>query len=85
MATITLNVNDEINNEFRNIVKSKFGNAKGNIGKAFEAALKKWINEEKQKEISERQINLMKKGILSLGNWKFDRGEIYGKRGNISC
>jgi len=73
MATITLNVNDEINKEFRNIVKLKFGEGK------------EWIFEQKQKEITERQIKTMKQGVWSLKNYKFNRGEIYEKRGNISC
>ncbi len=85
MATITLNVNDEINEEFRNIVKLKFGEGKGILGKAIEQAIKKWIFEQKQKEITERQIKTMKQGVWSLKNYKFNRGEIYEKRGNISC
>ena len=62
MATITLNVNDEINKEFRNIVKLKFGEGKGILGKAIEQAIKEWIFEQKQKEITERQIKTMKQG-----------------------
>lgn len=80
MATITLNVNDEINQEFRQIVKSKFGEGKGIIGKAVEEAIKKWISEQKQKEITERQLKIMKKGIWSQKNYKFNREEIYETR-----
>ena len=85
MATITLNVNNEINNEFRNVVKSKFGEGKGILVKSIEEAIKKWIFEEKQKEITDRQIKIMKEGVWSLKNYRFDREEIYEKRGNISC
>jgi len=85
MATITLNVNNEINNEFRDAVKSKFGEGKGKLGKAIEEAIKKWIFEQKQKEITERQIKIMKVGVWSLKNYRFDREEIYEKRGSISC
>jgi hypothetical protein len=85
MATITLNVNNEINTEFRDIVKSKYGEGKGIIGKAIEEALLKWISEQKQKEISERQISILRKGTWDLKNYKFNREEIYEKRGDISC
>ena len=80
MATITLNMNDKINEEFRQIVKSKFGEGKGILGKAVEEAIKKWINEQKQKIIVERQLKMMKAGIWSQKNYKFNRGEIYEKR-----
>ncbi len=85
MATITLNVNNGINNEFRNIVKTKYGDGKGIIGKAVQDALLKWISEEKQNEISQRQISILRKGVWSLKNYKFNREEIYEKRGDISC
>lgn len=80
MATITLNVNNEINNEFRNVVKSKFGEGKGILGKAIEEAIKKWIFEEKQKEITDRQMKLIKEGVWSKKNYRFNREEIYEKR-----
>ena len=80
MATITLNINNEINNEFRDIVKSTFGEGKGKLGKAFEDALKKWMFEQKQKEISERQMKVMEKGVWYSKNYKFNREEIYEKR-----
>jgi len=85
MATITLNVNNEINDEFRSVVKLKFGEGKGKLGKAIEEAIKKWIFEQKQKEITERQIKIMKEGIWSQKGYKFNREDIYEKRGNISC
>lgn len=84
MVTITLNITNEINNEFRNIVKSKYGDGKGTLGKAIEEAINKWIFEQKQKEITERQLKIMKQGIWSQKGYKFNREEIYEKRGNIS-
>jgi len=80
MATITLNVTNEINEEFRNVVRTKFGEGKGKLGKAIEEAIKIWIFEQKQKSITQRQINLMRAGIWSLKNYKFNRGELYEKR-----
>jgi hypothetical protein len=80
MATITLNVNNEINEEFRNLVKLKFGEGKGTLGKAIEEAFKKWIFEQKQKDIINRQIKTMNEGTWSVKNYKFNREELYEKK-----
>lgn len=85
MATITINVKDDIEKEFRNILKLKYGEGKGILGKAIEEALKKWIFEQKQKDITARQIELMKKGLWKDNDYKFNRDEIYEKRRNLSC
>lgn len=79
MTTVTINVKDEINKEFRETVKKKLGQGKGILGKAIEDAMKKWIEEEKQKKIVERQIRFMQKGLYSLKGWKFKRDEIYDR------
>ena len=79
MATITINVKDQIGKEFRETVKAKLGQGKGVRGKAVEEAIKRWIDEERQGKIAERQINLMKKGLYSLKGWKFNRREIYDR------
>ena len=79
MATITINVKDQIGKEFRETVKAKLGQGKGVLGKAVEEAIKRWIDEERQGKIAERQINLMKKGLYSLKGWKFNRREIYDR------
>lgn len=79
MATITINVSDEINEEFRRAVKLKFGEGKGIIGKAIETAIGKWLEEYKQKLLVERQMKLMKEGIGTLNKWKFKREELYNR------
>ncbi len=77
MAIITISIDDNINNEFRKYVEKKLGKGKGILKKAFMEAIKKWIEGEEAKQIAERQIKLMKEGIISLRGWKFDRGEIH--------
>jgi hypothetical protein len=79
MATITLNVTNEINNEFRNIVKTKFGEGKGRIGRAIEEAMQIWIFKQKQKELSTKGLSLLKAGIWSKKNYKFNREEAYDR------
>ena len=41
--------------------------------------MRKWLSEKEQKEIAERQIKLMEKGLYSLKGWKFNREEIYDR------
>ena len=77
MAVMTISIKDEVANELRQTVKNGMGSGKGVLGKAIEEAIKKWIEEEEQKQIAERQIKLMKEGIISLKGWKFDRDEIH--------
>ena len=77
MAIITISIKDDVADEFRKTVKKEIGEGKGVIGQAAEEAIKKWIEEKKQREIAERQIQRMKEGLYSLGRWKFNREEIY--------
>ena len=80
MATITLNVNNEVNEEFRKVVRTRFGEGKGKLGKAIEEAINIWIYEQKQKDITQRQIKIMKEGVWSLKHYKFNREELYENR-----
>lgn len=79
MATITINISDEMAKAFRETVKRKLGERKGMLGKAIEEAVEKWVEEENQTKIAERQIAMMRKGLYSLKGWKFNREEIYDR------
>lgn len=75
MATITICINEETNKRFREIIKRNMGEGKGILGKAVEEAINRWIEDEEQKQIAERQMQLAKKGLYSLKGWKFNREE----------
>jgi len=77
MVKITVNVNDEILNKFIEVVKMKFGEKEGMFEKSIEMAMKRWIDDQNQTEIAERQIALMRKGVGTLNGRKFNREEIY--------
>jgi len=79
MGIITVSISDEAENKLRETAKKKLGEGKGVLGKAVEEAVNKWADEDKQKEIAERQIQRMKQGLYSLGRWKFNREEIYDR------
>ena len=79
MATITINVKDNVEKEFRETVKAKLGQGKGVLGKAVEEAIRRWIEEGKQRKIAAEMMMIMDKGLYSLKGWKFNRDEIYGR------
>ena len=79
MGIMTISIKDEVENEFRQTVKKEIGEGKGVIGQATEEAIKKWIEEKKQKEIAQRAMEMMNKGLYSLKGWKFNRDEIYDR------
>ena len=76
MATITINVDDQTESLFRDVVKEELGGEKGKLGQAVTEALQLWISQKKQEEIAQRQLGLMKKGF-KLGKWKINRDELH--------
>ena len=79
MATITISVKDDVNKEFREIVRKKLGQGKGVLGKAVEEAIQKWMHDEGQRKIAVELKRMMDKGLYSLKGWKFNRDEIYDR------
>ena len=63
MTVITISVKDELAKEFREEVKQKIGQRKGDLGKAVEEALKQWLYDKRQKQIAEEMLKLMETGI----------------------
>ena len=80
MATITVNIKDEVNEEFRKTVEERLGRGKGVLGKAIEDAMQKWASNEDQDRIREEALALMKKGLYKLPKgYKFRREEAYDR------
>jgi len=77
MATITINVKDDINQAFRKTAEKKLGRGKGTLGRAVEEAMKNWVEEEEQEYVAQRQIRRIREGLYSLKGWKFKREEAY--------
>lgn len=80
MATITVNIQDGVAREFREVVKQKMGEHKGVLGKAIEEALRQWIHERRQKQISQEMLELMDEGIDMGGIRIQSRGDLYDRR-----
>jgi predicted transcriptional regulator len=79
MATITINVDDETEAKFRQVVSKEKGIGKGKLGSAINEALKMWIEDKQQDEIRKRQLELIKKGLV-IGAGKFNRDELYERK-----
>ena len=79
MATITINLNTELSEHFREVVKKEKGEGKGIIGKAVEEALTLWIKEKEEQEIVQRQLEYMKKGFNMGKIKKYSREELHDR------
>ena len=81
MGTITINVSNDVEHNFRETVRREIGGGKGKLGYAVEEALKRWIDEKRQHEISENLKEKIQKGLYSAGKeWKFKREELYDRQ-----
>ena len=79
MGTITISIDEEAENQLRKIVEER-GGKKGDMGKVVSEAMKRWVEDRKQKEIAERQMKMSEKGLYRLPKgWKFNRDEIYDR------
>ncbi len=79
MGTITINVNDEIERQFRKAVKETKGTGKGKLGEAVTEAINKWAEEKRQKEIAAELKALIEKGF-DMGKLKIkSRDELYDR------
>ena len=77
MGTVTINLDDDTETNFRNYVSKEYGTNKGVLGRAISEALKKWLDEKKQKEIADSAIKRMKKGF-NMGGFKYtSRDELH--------
>ena len=77
METITINVERKTKETFKDTVRREYGLRKGQLGRAVNEALIKWIEEKKQTSIAKRQMKLMEKGFnLGFKGYK-NRAELY--------
>ena len=77
MGTMTINVDNDVEQQFRAIAQKIYSKKKGYLGNAVTSAMKKWIDEMTQKQISERELKLLENGF-DMGEFKFkSREELY--------
>ncbi|MCZ7400826.1 MAG: hypothetical protein O8C61_01235 [Candidatus Methanoperedens sp.] len=77
MGTITIDINDNIEKQFRALAKKVYHDKKGYLGNVVTCALQKWIDEVTQKQIAERELKILDKGF-DMGKLKCtSRKELY--------
>lgn len=62
MTTLTINVDSEVERAFRQRAKEQRHGKKGFLGGALTEAMKIWLEEQQQKEITERALQKWRKG-----------------------
>jgi len=70
MGTITINIDNDVEKQFRALAQKIYYNKKGYFGNAVNSAMQNWIDEVTQKQISEWEITLLEKGF-NMGELKF--------------
>ncbi len=75
METITINVSEEIAEEFRKKAEEKFGKKKGYLSKAVSEAFMEWLN--KQDDLIENALAIIEKGIKAPQLRYSKRSELY--------
>ena len=73
MATITINVRDDVAVRFRKKAAAAFGGGKGHLGKAVEAALDEWTG--RDKNVEARALELLDRGFAMGGFVEKDRAK----------
>ena len=73
--TITVNINEKIENEFREKAAPKYGKRKGYLGKAMTEAMDQWMRN-LDSDIEAQSLKMLKEGI-KMKKWKFKREELY--------
>jgi|ACXL01.1.fsa_nt_gi hypothetical protein len=73
--TITVNLNEEVENEFRKKAALKYGKRKGYLGKAITEAMDQWIRS-LDSDVEAQSLKMLKEGI-KMKKWKFKREDLY--------
>ena len=63
MGTITVNIKDKVEREFRAVASSAHEGEKGYLEEAVTEAMQRWIEEKRQEKIAKRELKLLEKGF----------------------
>jgi hypothetical protein len=73
MGTITVNIKDELEKEFKAVV----GDEEGYLEKAVTEAIQRWIEEKRQGKIAEEALKLIEQGFDFGKRLYKDRNDLY--------
>ena len=77
MGTITVNIKDEVEEEFKAVANITHGGEEGYLEKAVTEAIQRWIEEKKQEKIAEEALKLLETGFDFGKRLYKDRGDLY--------
>lgn len=77
MGTITVNVDDRVEQRFREVATATYHKRKGYLGRAITEAMQHWVYEKRQNEIAERALKLMKQDFDFKERLYKTRGELH--------
>lgn len=79
MATVTISIDDTLEERFRKEVAEHLGSGKGSLGRAVTEALSLWIENVSQAALSRELGELMESGY-AMGRVKYKaRGDLYDR------
>ena len=73
--TITVNVEEEVESEFRKQASRRYGKRKGYLGKALTEAMSEWAKK-RNADVENEALRLLKAGI-KMKKWEFNREELH--------
>ena len=77
MATLTVNVSDDVEKRFRKMAGSKYGKRKGYLGEAVTEAMQTWMKSESGSV--KKALELLEKGHNGGGLLYKSRDELHGR------
>ena len=77
MGTITISVDDDTEQRFRDAAKKKLGERKGYLGKATTEALETWIRIQSQEVIARDALSLLGTGYHVGRRTSMERKDLY--------
>lgn len=73
--TMTVNVEEQVAEEFRRQASLKYGRRKGYLGKAVTEAMAEW-SKKRTEGLENQFLRLLEKGVKTK-KWKFNREELH--------
>ena len=77
MGTITVNIKDKVEREFRAVASSAHEGEKGYLEEAVTEAMQRWIEEKRQEKIAEEALKLIEQSFNFGKRLYKDRSDLY--------
>ena len=75
--TITVNLDEVIEKEFKEKARLKYGKKKGSLAKAMNEALEEWLKSHNNDTLKEN-LKVLESGI-EMKKWEFNREDLHGR------